>query len=336
MVSVAPLAEVPSQGPCVPRSRATGSGAADLDRRPDQTETDWQECLVRAGLSDPEGNLNRCIVALFHKGCPLHLDEGGIDQIVEFCRLFPNLIVLLDSYDAATAALGLEERSSSYVDRLIDLQEAIAPFSSSLIVIHHANRHLNKGRASNASRGTTALPAAVSQTVSLAWVSDPEDNPLAPADYRVKLITEGRAGRPLDLLIEQIDEGFNWISNGSAAEVARQQAMEGILDKLTDRPIHALRDMDRPHLGAALGLDRTRSKEVMDELLQKKSIQFDRERPTRDDGRGQPTRLFKPVDAVLPFFPATDISDPVSPPASETPSKWSEKSYAREERECPE
>ena len=149
-----------------------------------------------------------------------------------------------------------------------------------------------------------------------------------------------RAGRPLDLLIEQVDEGFNWISHGSAAEVARQQAMELILDKLPERQSDALRvmthhwvttqqGMDRPHLGAALGLDRKRSKEVMDALLQKKLIQFEQERPARGDGRGQPTRLFRPVDAVLPFFPATDlsdISDPVSPPASKPPSERSEKS----------
>ena len=287
---------------------------------PDQTENDWQECLLRAGLSDAEGNLDDAIVGLFHKGCPLHLDEDGIDQILEYCRQHPELIILFDSYAAATAALGLEEKSSSYADPLIDLQEAIAPYSASLIVIHHSNRHSAKGRASSASRGTTALPAAVSQTVSLAWVSDPEDNPLAPADYRIKVTTEGRAGRPLDLLIEQVDEGFNWISHGSAAEVARQQAMEGILDKLTERQSDALRDMthhwvttklgmDRPHLGAALDLDRNRSKEVMDALLQKKLIQFDRERPARGDGRGQPTRLFRPVDAVLPFFPATNLSD---------------------------
>ncbi|KZR88734.1 hypothetical protein MITS9508_01911 [Synechococcus sp. MIT S9508] len=315
---------------------------------PDQTENDWQECLLRAGLSDAEGNVDDAIVGVFHKGCPLHLDESGIDQIVEFCRAFPDLIILLDSYAAATAALGLEEKSASYADPLLDLQEAIAPYNASLIVIHHSNRHSAKGRASSASRGTTALPAAVSQTVSLAWVSDPEDNPLAPADYRVKVTTEGRAGRPLDLLIEQVDDGSNWISHGSAAEVARQQAMEEILDKLPERQSGALRDMthhwvttklgmDRPHLGAALGLDRKRSKEVMDALLQKKLIQFDRERSARGDGRGQPTRLFRPVDAVLPFFPATDlsdISDPVSPPASEPLSERSEKSDAPQERAC--
>ena len=114
--------------------------------------------------------------------------------------------------------------------------------------------------------------------MSLAWVSDPADNPLAPADYRVKFTTEGRAGMPLDLLIEQVNEGFNWISHGSAAEFARLQAMEEILDKLTERQSDALMDMthhwvttqqgmDRPHLGAALGLDRKGSKEVMDALL---------------------------------------------------------------------
>ena len=66
--------------------------------------------------------------------------------------------------------------------------------------------------------------------------------------------------------------------------------------------------------------------------LQKKLIQFDGERPARGDGRGQPTRLFRPVDAVLPFFPATDLSDiqdPVSPSASEP---TSEMSNATEER----
>ena len=86
--------------------------------------------MVRAELSDAEGNLDDAIIGVFHKGCPLHLDEGGIDQIVEYCRAFPNLIILLDSYAAATAALGLEEKSASYADPLMDLQEAIAPYSA--------------------------------------------------------------------------------------------------------------------------------------------------------------------------------------------------------------
>lgn len=168
---------------------------------PDQTEHDWQECLHRAGLSDVQGNLDDSIVSLYSKSSPLHLDEAGIDQIAEYCRSYPNLVILLDSYSAATAGLGLEEKSAMYAEPLLDLQEAIAPYGASLIVIHHSNRHSAKGRASSASRGTTALPAAVSQTVNLSWCSDPEDNPLASADYRIKLTTEGRASRPLELFI---------------------------------------------------------------------------------------------------------------------------------------
>jgi hypothetical protein len=41
----------------------------------------------------------------------------------------------------------------------------------------------------------------------------------------------------------EVDDGFNWVSYGSAAEVARQQAVEEILDKLTERQSDALRNM---------------------------------------------------------------------------------------------
>ena len=52
-----------------------------------------------------------------------------------------------------------------------------------------------------------------------------------------------RIGRPLDLLINKAEDGFNWISHGSAADVTRQQAMEAILDKLTEEQSDALKDM---------------------------------------------------------------------------------------------
>ena len=294
---------------------------------PDQTEHDWQECLHRAGLSDAKGNLDDSIVSLYSKSSPLHLDEAGIDQITEYCRLYPNLVILLDSYSAATAGLGLEEKSAMYAEPLLDLQEAIAPYGASLIVIHHSNRHSAKSRASSASRGTTALPAAVSQTVNLSWCSDPEDNPLAAADYRIKLTTEGRASRPLELFIEQVEEGFNWVSHGSASDVARKQKLEQMLQQLTERQQSALRDMahhwlatnrgvDLVHLTHALCWERNRAKEVLDALLKKQFIKFESERPARGGGAGKPSKLYRPVDAVLPFFPLvpdqSDKSDPMS------------------------
>ena len=292
---------------------------------PDQTEHDWQECLHRAGLSDAKGNLDDSIVSLYSKSSPLHLDEAGIDQIAEYCRSSPNLVILLDSYSAATAGLGLEEKSAMYAEPLLDLQEAIAPYGASLIVIHHSNRHSAKGRASSASRGTTALPVAVSQTVNLSWCSDPEDNPLASADYRIKLTTEGRASRPLELFIEQVEEGFNWVSHGSASDVARKQKLEQMLQQLTERQQSALRDMahhwlatnrgvDLVHLTHALGWERNRAKEVLDALLRKQFIKFENERPARGGGAGKPSKLYRPVDPVLPFFPLVpDQSDKSGP-----------------------
>ncbi|QNJ15921.1 hypothetical protein SynA1840_00366 [Synechococcus sp. A18-40] len=319
---------------------------------PDQTEDDWQECLLRAGLSDADGNLVDAIVGVFHKGCPLHLDEGGIDQIVEYCRKYPDLIILLDSYCTATAALGLEEKSNSYADPLLDLQEAIAPYNSRLIVIHHSNRHSARGRASSASRGTTALPGIVSQTVSLAWVSDPEDNPLAPADYRVKLTTEGRAGRPLDLLIEQVDEGFNWISHGSAAEVARQQAIEVVVNGLKGNQADALQDMvnhwkstgcgmDAVHLAAALNIQQNRARDAIQALQRQGLLEPAGTAHAAGDLGGKPRNLYRPVDAVLPLFPEVEVIPAIPVIAIDAPAEVAKpntgktgKTAAPQERAC--
>ena len=319
---------------------------------PDQTEADWQECLVRAGLSDAEGNIDRSIVGLFHKGCPLHLDEGGIDQIVEYCRQHPDLIILLDSYAAATAALGIEEKSASYADPLMDLQEAIAPYNASLIVIHHSNKQSAKGRASSASRGTTALPAAVSQTVSLAWVSDPEDNPLAPADYRIKVTTEGRAGRPLDLLVEQVDDGFNWISHGTASDVARRKTIEVVVNRLKGNQADALQDMvnhwksngcgmDAVHLAAALDIQQNRARDAIQALQKQRLVEPAGTAHAAGDLGGKPRHLYRPVDAVLPLFPEVEVIPAIPVIAIDAPSEVAKpntgktaKAATQQERRC--
>ena len=100
------------------------------------------------------------------------------------------------------------------------------PYGATLILIHHSNRHSAGGRAS-VPPGHHSTAGAVSQTVGLAWVR-PRENPLAPADYRIKL--RPKAGLvPLDLLIEQIDDGFDWKLHGSASDVARQKAIQDSL-----------------------------------------------------------------------------------------------------------
>jgi hypothetical protein len=63
-----------------------------------------------------------------------------------------------------------------------------------------------------ASRGSTALPAAASQIVSIARVS-----PQNPGDRRLMLQAEGRDGPAVDLLIER--QGADWTCHGSAGEL---------------------------------------------------------------------------------------------------------------------
>lgn len=79
----------------------------------DQDEGDWAECLHLAGLL-PDGKLADCIVALYDKGHPLHLDDTGIEVIADYARKHPGLLILLDSYYASTHQLGLMERDANF------------------------------------------------------------------------------------------------------------------------------------------------------------------------------------------------------------------------------
>lgn len=280
----------------------------------DQPEQDWAQCLEMAGLLDEEDRMHPCIQKLFHTGAPLHLDEEGILTIAEICQSYPEMLVLLDSYAKCTASLGIPEADSLYAAPLMDLQEAIAPFKATLVVIHHSNRAAVGGRASLSSRGTTALPAAVSQTVSLSWANSGDSNPLAKQDRRVKLITEGRAGKPLELLVEQVDEGREWILHGSGEQVAMESALQGIIDALTDRQHEALLDMgrhwvstgqgmDNVHLAAALGLEGIRpdrkAAEVTRALERKGLLLRGGQRDASGKAGGQPAQRYQPMQQVI-------------------------------------
>ena len=176
----------------------------------DQPEQDWAQCLEMAGLLDEDDRMHPCIHKFFHTGAPLHLDEEGILAIAEICQSNAGMLVIVDSYAKCTASLGIPEADSLYAAPLMDLQEAIAPSNATLIVIHHSNRAAVGGRASLSSRGTTALPAAVSQTISLSWANSGDPNPLAKQDRRVKLLGNdieaaviSEVGRAVGAVIEQ-------------------------------------------------------------------------------------------------------------------------------------
>ncbi len=117
-----------------------------------------------------------------------------------------------------------------------DLMEALEPHGATVVAIHHASKGRSGESATLASRGSTALPAAASQIISLGRVAT--GRPGEPQDRRLVLKTEGRAGMPQHLLIERTEEG--WISHGSADAVALAQRLQEVEVKLTDRQADAL------------------------------------------------------------------------------------------------
>jgi hypothetical protein len=208
----------------------------------DQPESDWGRMLLEVGLmrevelqAGRKGEILPPIVALFHKGKPLHLDCEGIERIATYAAKHPGLLILLDSITACTSSLGLDENSSEIVEPINDLMEAISPHGATLVAIHHSSKGRQGENASLASRGSTALPSAASQVIALARLASP---PAGPPERRVLLKTEGRGGMPQQLLIERTEEG--WISHGVAEAVAQAQALQEAEEKLTDRQADAL------------------------------------------------------------------------------------------------
>jgi hypothetical protein len=206
----------------------------------DMPQSLWLRLLHRFGLAEPAGVdgfqllPNGPICGLFSMDSPIHLDSDGIARLAELTSKYPGCLLLVDSYAKLTNPLGLKEASSDFAGPLGDLQEAVAPYGTTLVVIHHSGRSSADEGAVAASRGTTALPAAVSQCVALSWLNRGKGT----ADKRIVLQTEGRGSEPLQLLIEQNNDG--WRSHGDAAEVFREQRLADAEDGLHDRQGMAL------------------------------------------------------------------------------------------------
>ena len=200
----------------------------------------WLKLLLRFGLAEMRGPnqigllKDGPIVGLFSQESPIYLDADGIGRMAELASEHPGALLLVDSYAKCTGPLGLKEASNDYAGPLGDLQDAIAPYGATSVVIHHSG-HTRAGEGAVAAcRGTTALPGAVSQVVALSWLNRGKGS----TDKRVVLQTEGRGGEPMQLLIEQQDGG--WELHGDADEVFREQQMAEAEDDLQDRQADAL------------------------------------------------------------------------------------------------
>ena len=121
-------------------------------------------------------------------------------------------------------------------------EQAITSYKASLLVIQHSKKGSDAGgTATEASRGTTALPSQSSWNIALS--RRPQENPLAPQDRRITLKSEGRGGSPVEMLIEQVDEGIRWISHGDAETIAKAQAIQELIDNLGEHATCALEDI---------------------------------------------------------------------------------------------
>tara|TARA_R100000664_G_scaffold5128_2_gene9929 strand:- start:432 stop:1790 length:1359 start_codon:yes stop_codon:yes gene_type:complete len=290
----------------------------------DQPDEDWALCLRLAGLLEPgTDKLHKNIIQLHTKNKnPLHLDEKGINTIAENCAEYRGkMFLLLDSYHSHVAPLGLKESDSCYAEPLLDLQEAIAPYKPTLTVIHHANKSsAGQDDAVLASRGTSALPGAVSQIVNMFRMQ--KESPLAPKDDRVKLVTTSRASKSLDLIIEQINDGYDWKLHGDAATISKREAVQEIVEKLNERQTVAIEDiathyqatgcgMDAEALADALNIEgrnpTARAREVMATLEKNHLVEKAGDKPAKGDGGGQAKKLYKPTKAAIDLYGKANV-----------------------------
>lgn len=193
---------------------------------------DWRSMLMAAGLMEKASTgkykLLPPIIQLWHRESPLHLDESGLDRLAAMCEANPDALILIDSFAAVTAPLGIDEFKPEAAEPLYALCEAVEPYGATTVLIHHSSKSRSGEQASNAARGSNAITAVPSQLINLSWHSDPKQ------DRRIELTSEGRGALPTALVIEQI-ERCQWISHGAAAAIRRTEGRDKAERELNDR-----------------------------------------------------------------------------------------------------
>ena len=201
----------------------------------DQNLGDWKEILVPAGLmkrlGDDKYELLDPVKKLWHRGNPIHFDDQGIETLTSEANKYKghSPLVFADAYSCLVSPLGLNEALPEAAEPIHSLCEALEDSGATLVLLHHSSKSRSGERASNASRGGNAISAAASQIIQLHWLN--EEN---KSDQRITLTTEGRNSKPVELVIEQVDRS-QWISHGSKADIDKEEHLEKVESKLSDR-----------------------------------------------------------------------------------------------------
>ena len=203
----------------------------------DQPLCDWQGILHPAGLMkktrENHYEVVDPIVKLWHRGDGIYLDEEGIELIERQTEQHQNALIFADSFSTLIGPLGLNENLEECVEPVHNLLERIEPYGATLVLIHHSSRGNADKRASMATRGTGALPAAASQLIQLEHFSKNK------TDHRVKVSTQGRNSKAIDLVVEQVDRS-QWISHGTSADIEQDEKKDEQEAGLIDRQVTAL------------------------------------------------------------------------------------------------
>jgi len=268
---------------------------------------DWRNMLMATGLMQKNASgkyqLLPPILRLWHRENPLHLDESGLEKLATICEEHPGALILIDSFAAVTAPLGIDEFKPEAAEPLYGLCETVEPYGATTVLIHHSSKSRSGEQASNAARGSNAITAVPSQLINLAWHGDPKQ------DRRVELTSEGRGALPTALVIEQI-ERCQWILHGDASEIRRKEGRDkserdlndrqGItLDEVRDQWDQHCFEMDAIYLRESLpsefsGKDPQRQAGSTLEQLERKQLL--EKRKTKVPGRGEVV-LYRPYGA---------------------------------------
>ena len=234
------------------RSGAMGLAMAQPPESPailiagtDQGLNDWSWYLDKAGLAtkkqidddNAEFQLVPEIVKLWTQDAPIFLDEEGIANLGKWVAKHPGALLICDSLATLNGPLGLKENDADFAEPLRALSREMEKHRVTTIVLHHAGKGKEGERGTTASRGNTAVTAAVSRIVQLAWVDEKNKT-----DSRIALTTEGRQAKPVGLVIEQV-EACSWVLVGDLDDIAKEEGRKKAEENLTERQQFALAEV---------------------------------------------------------------------------------------------
>ena len=124
--------------------------------------TPTQKMANRHGAPIPKRcRLREEIKWLFTAEAPCFLDEDEIEKIGELARQYPGALLIADSFASLVGPLGLNENQTEIAEPIKALERRLAPHNITTILLHHAGKGRDDERAVTASRGSTAITAAV-------------------------------------------------------------------------------------------------------------------------------------------------------------------------------